>query len=287
MKVKITTFTDPMMGLSYECEPMFRKLETHFESQIEFKYVMSSLVRDVYQFVNTADLLYGEKEAIKRYNKRLAKIYEGEESISGMPINMNGFCLFDTEHTSSIPLNLAYKAVQLIASDKADLFLYNLRYATIVACRPTTHTEEILEVVRKTGIDVDRFMTAYNDGSAQAELDKDLALFQRLGLHSLPAYLIQYGEEGYLIQTFSYTDFVSVINKITDEKNQPQAVEKSMENIKKLIEKRPLISPIEIKEALDFDSTEEVEEAIKPLEDIEIVGVHHGWFIKKKGYYEG
>lgn len=286
MKVKITTFTDPMMGLSYECEPMFRKLKTHFESQIEFKYVMSGLVRDVYQFVNTADLRFGEKEAIKRYNKRLAKIYEGEESISSMPINMNGFCLFDTEHTSSIPLNLAYKAVQLISPEKADLFLYNLRYATIVDCRPTTHTEEILEVVRKTGIKVDRFMTAYNDGSAQAELDKDLALFKRLGLHSLPAYLIQYGEKGYLIQTFSYTDFLSVIDKITDGKIQPQAVEKSMENIKKLIEKHPLISPIEIKEALDFDSTEEVEEAIKPLKDIEIVSVPHGWFFKKKGYYE-
>lgn len=196
MKVKVTTFTDPMMGLSYECEPMFRKLETHFESQIEFKYVMSGLVRDVYQFVNTADLRFGEKEAIERYNKRLAKIYEGEESISGMPINMNGFCLFDTEHTSSIPLNLAYKAVQLIAPKKADLFLYNLRYATIVDCRPTTHLNEITEVVRKTGVNVDRFMTAYNDGSGQAELDEDFALFQRLGLHSLPAYLIQYGEEG-------------------------------------------------------------------------------------------
>ena len=287
MRVRIITFTDPMMGLSYECEPMFRKLETHFENQVEFKYVMSGLVRDVYQFVNTADLRFGEKEAIKRYNKRLAKIYEGEESISGMPINMNGFCLFDTEHTSSIPLNLACKAVQLIAPEKADLFLYNLRYATIVDCRPTTHIEEILEVVRKTGIDVDRFIAAYNDGSAQAELDKDLALFKRIGLHSLPAYLIQYGEKGYLIQTFSYTDFLSVIDKITDGKIQPQAVEKSMENIKKLIEKHPLISPIEIKEALDFDSTEEVEEAIKPLEDIEIVSVPHGWFIKKKGYYEG
>lgn len=287
MKVKITTFTDPMMGLSYECEPMFRKLETHYGEQIEFEYVMSGLVRDVYQFVNTADLRFGEKEAIERYNKRLAKIYEGEESISGMPINMNGFCLFDTEHTSSIPLNLAYKAVQLTAPDKADLFLYNLRYATIVDCRPTTHLNEITEVVRKTGIDVDRFMTSYNDGSAQAELDEDFALFQRLGLHSLPAYLIQYGEKGYLIQTFSYADFVSVINKITDEKIQPQAVEKTLKNIKKLLEKHPLISPIEIKEAFDFDSTEEVKEAIKPLKDIEIVSVPHGWFIKKKGYYEG
>ncbi len=287
MKVKITTFTDPMMGLSYECEPMFRKLETHFENQIEFKYVMSGLVRDVYRFVNKADLRFGKKEAIERYNKRLAKIYEGEEHISGMPINMNGFCLFDAEHTSSIPLNLAYKAAQLTTPDKADLFLYNLRYATIVDCRPTTHLDEITEVIRKTGIDVERFMTAYNDGSAQAELDKDFAIFRSLGLQYLPAYLVQYGEKAMLIQIFSYVDFVSVIDKITDRKIQPQAVENSLKNIKKLIEKHPLISPIEIKEALDFDSIEEVKEAIKPLEDIEIVDVSRGWFIKKKGYYEG
>ena len=42
------TFTDPMMGLSYECEPIFRKLETHFPGRIEFIYVMSGLVRNVY-----------------------------------------------------------------------------------------------------------------------------------------------------------------------------------------------------------------------------------------------
>ncbi|WP_407384249.1 DsbA family protein [Ruminococcus sp.] len=286
MKVKITTFTDPMMGLSYECEPMFRKLETHFESQIEFKYVMSGLVRDVYDFVDRADLRFGKAEAIRRYNKSLAKIYESEEHISGMPINMDSFCLFDSEHTSSLPLNLAYKAVQLINPEKTDLFLYNLRYATIVDCRPTTHIEEILEVIRKTGIHVDRFMTAYNDGSAQAELDKDLALFKRLGLHSLPAYLIQYGEKGYLIQTFSYTDFLSVIDKITDGKIRPQVVERSLENIKRLIEKHPLMSPLEIKEAFDFDSIEEVAESIKSLKNIKIINVPHGWFIKKKGYNE-
>ena len=112
MKVIINTFTDPMMGLSYECEPLFRRLEAHYGDSIEFRYVMSGLVRDVYQFVDKTDLRFGKEEAIKRYNKRLAKIYEDEESISGMPINMNGFCLFDTEHTSSIPLDLAYKAVQ-------------------------------------------------------------------------------------------------------------------------------------------------------------------------------
>ena len=29
-KIVIVTFTDPMMGLSYECKSIFRKLETNF-----------------------------------------------------------------------------------------------------------------------------------------------------------------------------------------------------------------------------------------------------------------
>ena len=93
-KVNIITFTDPMMGLSYECEPIFRKLETHFEEKIEFKYLMSVLVKNVYDLVNPADLSVSKELALKNYNARLAKIYENEESISGMPINMRGFQLF-------------------------------------------------------------------------------------------------------------------------------------------------------------------------------------------------
>lgn len=286
MKLTVSVFTDPMMGLSYECEPMFRRLETHFSGQIEFKYVMSGLVRDVYQFVDKRDLALGKTEAIRRYNTRLAKIYEDEEAISGMPINMNGFRLFDTEHTSSTPLNLAYKAAQLIAPEKADLFLYNLRYATIVECRPTTHLEEILRVVRKTEVDTDSFLSAYNDGSAQAELNKDFSLGQQLGIHSLPSYLVQYGEKAWLIQTLAYEDFVSVISDISDGKIQPIKIEKSLDKIKELIEKHPLISPIEIQKAFDFESIEAVRQYIKPRADIEIINAQRGWFIKKKGYYE-
>ena len=89
-KVTILTFTDPMMGLSYESEPVFRKLERHF-ADIEFKYLMSVLVKKVYDLVDPADLSVSKELALRNYNARLAKIYESEESISGMPINMRGF----------------------------------------------------------------------------------------------------------------------------------------------------------------------------------------------------
>ena len=114
-KITLTTFTDPMMGLSYECEPIFRKLETHFAGLIEFRYSMGLLVSNVYELCDCNELAQSPALAVHRYNARLAKIYENEEQISGMPINMDGFILFSTEQTSSLPLNLAYKAAELTA----------------------------------------------------------------------------------------------------------------------------------------------------------------------------
>ena len=33
-KITLTTFTNPLMGLSYECKPIFRKLVMHYEDII-------------------------------------------------------------------------------------------------------------------------------------------------------------------------------------------------------------------------------------------------------------
>ncbi|MBR1672357.1 MAG: hypothetical protein IJ702_05475, partial [Fretibacterium sp.] len=85
-RVLITTFTDPMMGLSWEYEPVFRKLETHFPGTIEFRYMMAVLVPDVYRLVDPRDLPLGKETALRNYNARLADIYRSEETISGMPI---------------------------------------------------------------------------------------------------------------------------------------------------------------------------------------------------------
>ena len=175
-KISLVTFTDPMMGLSYECEPIFRKLETHFAGKIEFHYVMSLLVRDVYDLIDPDDLRRGKEFAIKNYNARLAEIYESEEVLGGLPINMTGFELFSVNETSSAPLNIAYKAAQIVDAEKADEFLYRLRYATIVDCRPTTRLSEILKVVIKTGLDVKKFLAAYNDGRAEKNFQADLQI---------------------------------------------------------------------------------------------------------------
>lgn len=284
-KITLTTFTDPMMGLSYECEPIFRKLETHFAGQIEFRYSMGLLVRNVYELADCNELAQSPTLGLHRYNARLAKIYESEESISGMPINMDGFCLFSTEETSSLPLNLAYKAAQLTASELANRFLYNLRYATIVDTRPTTKLEEILKVVRKTGIDEKLFLQHYQDSSAETALDSDLTRMHALGIRTLPAYLLQFdGKQMLINRLIGYDTFVEAIRQISDGCIHPQPVEQSLQSVRQLLEQHPLISPIELREALDFRTTDDVHQFIQALIDsgeIAIRNVKRGWFIEK------
>lgn len=285
-KMIITTFTDPMMGLSYECEPIFRRLETHFCNQIEFRYVMCGLVRDVSDFMTPDELSYTPNEGIKRYNKRLASIYKSEEAISNMPINMEDFHLFDTEHRSSFPLNIAYEAAKLAEPAKADLFLYNLRYSTIVDTRQTTRTDEILKVVRKTGIDEEAFTQHYNNGSALSLFEKDKEYASSLGIYSLPAYLFQYGDRSTLINSLiGYDTFTDVISSLSENNIVPHAPDLCLDSLEKLLQKHPVISPIEICYAYDLKDESQLLPLLQQLVDdmlIQIVNVGQSYFIFTK-----
>jgi len=217
-KVIITIFTDPMMGLSYESEPIMDRLQKEYGDLIEFRNVMGLLVRDVSDFMTPEERVLKPEEGIPLYCQRLARIYKSEESIGGLSINMDGFCLFDKEHRSSKPLNLAYKAAQLTDPKKADAFLIALRHATVIDCLPTTHFDIIMKVVRKTGIDEESFIQNFQDGSAEAALNEDLNFSRRLGIHSLPAYLIQCKEKALLMQSFNYQDFSNAIKSMLQNK---------------------------------------------------------------------
>lgn len=212
--IYLTVFTDPMMGLSYESEPILNALARRYGKRLAIRYVMSVLVRDVSDFMTSAERALPPEKGIPLYCKRLAHIYKSEEPIGGLPINMEGFRLFDTEHRSSKPLCLAYKAAQLAAPDKADAFLLNLRHATVLDCRPTTHEEEILAVVRESGIEEAAFLAAYHDGRAEAALEQDLAYTRSLSIHSQPMYLIECKEKALLLQSFAYADFTAAIQTL-------------------------------------------------------------------------
>lgn len=74
----------------------------------------------------------------------------------------------------------------------------------------------IMRVVRDTGTEEASFLRHYQDGSAEAALNEDLAFARRLGIRSLPAYLLQYKENALLLQSFAYQDFTEAIGRIVN-----------------------------------------------------------------------
>ena len=215
-KILITVFTDPMMGLSYESEPIREKLEASFKDKVSFDYVMCLLVKDVSDFMLPEEISLGREKGIEVYNKRLAQIYKSEEKIGGLPINMEGFTLFSPEYPSSLPLNIAYHAAKIVAPEKAYNFLYNLRRATIVDTRPTTHTEELCAVAEKTGINKDDFLTEFNGNTAKKALELDLERKRSLGIYGLPSYLVEYNGNSMLLRGLAnFDDFVNAISEVS------------------------------------------------------------------------
>lgn len=278
-KVIITIFTDPMMGLSYESEPVFRKLETRYRERIGFKYVMGGLVRDVSDFMTPEELSYEPDEGIRRYCLRLADIYRSEEHIGGLPINMDGFHLFDAQHRSSRPLNIAFEAAKLTAPEKAEQFLYRLRYAAIAETKQTTKEQEILSAAQKAGLELSSFTRAFHDGTAEAAFQADLNFKESLRIHGLPAYLIQYKEKAILVKSLiGYDDFTELISRISEGKIQPQKPEASAAEIEKMLRHHPLISRAELMSAFDHNN-QELEHLIAPC-------LSAGRCRKINGFYE-
>ena len=256
-KVTITTFTDPMMGLSYECEPVYRRLEVRFGGQIEFRTVMAGLVRDVSDFMTQEECSLGPEEGVRRYCARLAGIYKSEEAIAGLPIRMEGFHLFDAEHRSSYPLCIACEAAKLTDPGRAEAFLYRIRYATIAETRQTTREEELARVARLSGFDEDAFLRHFRDGSAEAAFREDLALTREAGIRGLPMCLVQYENRRARISPLNgYDALADAIRTVSEGAVRPREVVDKVQALDDLLAKHPLISRMEVRFALDLSEGE-------------------------------
>ena len=85
----------------------------------------------------------------------------------------------------------------------------------MIDCLPATHFDVILNIAGQVGIDETAFTRHYRDGSAEEALEKDLQLTRRLGIHALPAYLIQHRGRAVILQSFDYQDFINAISELT------------------------------------------------------------------------
>ncbi len=262
-KLTITTVADPMMGMLWETWPTMRKLETHYGNQIDFKFMMGQLVKNVYDLVDpNVSRKYGKRVALNQYWTRLMQVYLQEEQIAGMPIYMGGDeRLFDEHHLSSVPLDLGLRAIAGNDQRLEDQALYEMQYDTVVADRQTNDPKYLITLAKKFGIGQSQFSQRYNSTVVKNQLAQEQRIMQQMKINQLPAYILTYQGKTLLLKGLpKYCDWQKIIKQATNGEVQEHQVGLSAETIKSFIDRHPHISSLELKAAFDVEEQTIIEQ---------------------------
>ncbi len=281
-KVVITNFTDPLCTWCWGLEPVFRKLETHFPGEIEFRYVMGGLVENIEEKWDPANGI-GHAD-IPQINRQIEAHWIDASRRHGMPVKGTGFTLFSRDYPSTYPQNIAYKAAQMVDQKKADRFLRRMREASAAEYLMTSHPDVLDQLAAEVGLDLAEFHKHLEDGSAEKAFKDDLKITRAFGVTGFPTCLVSYGDKQVLLRGYNdYATFVQVIEMASDGKVKPVDTPTADDaTILEFIKDHGRLALAELKEAFDFPDTRAADEWAKKMKVsglVKITPVGESYFI--------
>ena len=125
-----------------------------------------------------------------------------------MPVQVEGFRLCSRDSYSTYPQNIAYKAAQISKPEFATRYLRRMRKANAAEGKETGRREVLIELASSAGLDLERFLKALDDGSAEKAFYADLATTARYGVRGFPTFLLKYQGKETLVR--GYQPFASI-----------------------------------------------------------------------------
>lgn len=250
MIVEIIQFTDPVCTWCWGSEPVLRTLETRYGQQLKISYVMGGLVKNITAFYDSQNDIGGTPEGS---NANIAKHWLEASASHGMPVEVEGFRLFSTEHLSTYPQNIAYKAAQLQDPIKADRFLRRIREASAAEAQQTNVTEVLTGLASETGLDISRFLDDFTNGKALKAFEDDLYITAQYRVHGFPGFLVKYGDKSIMLRGYqNYSNFTAVINSLTNGAVQQLEISNDESGVLEFITSYNRVAPAEISMALNL-----------------------------------
>ena len=134
--------------------------------------------------------------------------------------------------------------------------------------RPAIKEDELIGIADATGIDLADFLEAMNDESTREAFQSDLQFTEKENIEVFPTFIIEYENKQMKLANFrDYKTLVAFIKTVSGGAVTPIPVTFSPESLFTLMEKHPKMAAEEVKEAFDFTSIDEMEQAIRPLLD--------------------
>lgn len=265
-------------------EPTLRKLKLHYGDALVLRPVMGGLVEDINEYHDEHNHIGGSD--YQATNRQIAEHWVVASRKHGMPVDSINFGFFSSECRSTFPMCLAYKAVELIAPDKAESYLYRLRWACALEAEPSGTEAFLVELAGSLGIDHDAFRLAMTDGRAGEAFQRDLRETREMKVETFPTFRLDYGEKQLVLPHFETFDgFVKLIDELTNGAIEPQAPRgTSIELLQLLFGEEERLTEAEVRTALSLEEQEAYSSFISPLiegGDIERLPLGNGYILRR------
>jgi len=281
--LNIIEFTDPACTWCWGSEPILRKLQYRFNEQINISFVMGGLVKDAHTFLDPRNNIGGD---LNLFNKQVGKHWLEASARHGMPVQAEGFHLFDDNNPSTYPMNIAYKAAQLQDEKKANTFLRRMREAIAAEAKQANTMEVLIELAQESGLDITQFIKNMENGSAERDFKVDKNLTESYRANGFPSFLIRNGDgKEILLRGYqSYDNFVSTINHLSNGELIEIKHDVSKESILKFVDMFEKVTTVEIKEAFELSDVETKKWLTNLIEDDLLfeIKVANGFYYQKQ-----
>lgn len=174
--IRVIYYTDPICSSCWGIEPQLRKLKLEYGNEIEIEYRMGGLLPD-WSYNNGG---IGKPSDVAHHWDEVSVHYD-------MPID--GDVWLEDPLDSSYPPSIAFKAAQMQDTEKAILFLREIREMVFLQKKNITKWEYLEDAAKKVGLNIEKFKTDF-ESNAKELFEEDLKLGKELGVRGFPTIFV-------------------------------------------------------------------------------------------------
>ena len=231
--LRVTWFTDPHNIWCWGCEPTIRRLEIVYAGRLELEVRQGGLFEDFSPVREQWARMSGG-----RWSETVLAFFEAVANQHRMPMDAARMVDSSEDFNSTWPACIAAEAAALQGNEAGGRYLRALREAWCFDGRPIHRVDVQTDVAREVGLDVNRFTTALEDGSAPDRFRRDREESERLEVHGFPTFLIERGDASARLNGWQPWEVFDDVLRQVDPDLEAATVEKSKEGVLSLLERR-------------------------------------------------
>ena len=247
--LNIIEYTDPYCTWCWGSEPILRKIQEVYGSQVKIKFRMGGLVEDIRKFYDPYNKIGGAN-----WYKAVAAHWLDASRRHGMPVDVQIWYDIKDEFRSTYPASIAYKSAELIDEELADRFLRRMREAAAAERKAIHRLEVQAELAEEVGLEQNKFLENIKNGKAEEAFFEDLRECRSRGITGFPTFLIQnsMGQEILFHGYHKFESFESAFRELAGNILEPNPIKVDNQSILAFIRKYGKVAPKEVSEVFDI-----------------------------------